>query len=313
MFKNQNSSRKIKFLVAGGIVTFLLVTVAVVFSWRQAVKSNAQFKEDPLLKYCRLHGKMDSKSFDEFISHMSNERQLAVLRAIDNESIAKYEKIDSISRYKTIKKQLVWQSSHWISYPFKDKENVNYDEIVRWVAKKYNILGIETKSTIRIERQILSKMFADIWDRMTTEQRKAALEKMQNNSKIDNIAGISLLSGSAALATLSTTVAFSGFAFYTGMSSLLYSAASVLGVTLPFATYVGASSTVAVLTGPIGWALIAVGAAVGAGFIGMPDYQKTAQMIVAIHLIKVDAIQKSGLKIQDYIGSDIKPVDQNKQ
>ena len=301
-----------KFLVAGGIVTFLLVAVTVVFSWLKTVKSNAQIKEDPLLKYCRLHGKMDSKSFDEFISHMSKERQLSVFSAIDK-NLSKYDKIDSNSRYNIIKEQLVWQSSHWISYPFKDKENVNYDEIVRWVAKKYDISGIETKSTIRIERLILSKMFADIWDKMTAEQRKAALEKMQNNSKIDNIAGISLLSGSAALATLSTTVAFSGFAFYTGMSSLLCSAASVLGVTLPFATYVGASSTVAVLTGPVGWALIAVGAAVGAGFIGMPDYQKTAQMIVAIHLIKVDAIQKSGLKIQDYIGSDIRPVERSKQ
>ena len=109
------------------------------------------------------------------------------------------------------------------------------------------------------------------------------------------------------------TAAFSGFAFYTGMSSLLYSAASVVGVTLPFATYMGASSTVAVLSGPVGWAIITVGAAVGAGFIGMPDYQKTAQMIIAIHLIKVDAIQKSGLKIQDYIGSDVGSVGRNKQ
>lgn len=311
MFENHNSGRKMKFMIAG-IITFLLIIGTVVFSLFWIVKSDVKTRKDPLLKYCKLHGNMDSKSFDDFLSHMSKKRQLLVLSSI-NKNVSKYKKLDSVSKYKIIKAKLIWLSSHWMSYPFKDKDNVNYDEIVRWVAKKYNISGTENKTTIQIERQILSKMFADIWDKMTVEQRKAALLKMQNKSKIENVVGISLLSGSAALASLSTTAAFSGFAFYTGMSSLLYSAASVVGVTLPFATYMGASSTVAVLSGPVGWAIITVGAAVGAGFIGMPDYQKTAQMIIAIHLIKVDAIQKSGLKIQDYIGSDVGSVGRNKQ
>ena len=126
---------------------------------------------------------------------------------------------------------------------------------------------------------------------------------MRGGSDVKNIAGISALTGSAALTTLSGTVAFSGFAFYTGMSSFLCSAASVLGVTLPFSIYMTTSTAIAALSGPIGWCIAGIGVIVGGVFIGQADHQTTAKLIIAVHLIKVDAIQKSGYDVKDYLGT----------
>ena len=117
----------------------------------------------------------------------------------------------------------------------------------------------------------------------------------------NQIAGIAALGGSAALATLSTTIIFSGFAFYTGLSTFICSAAAIVGVSLPFGVYTGAAATAALLGGPIGWGLIALGSVGGAALLGSANYQKTAQMIIAIHLIKVDALEKSGVSIEKFL------------
>ena len=281
-------------------IIFAVICVSVV-SFGKFKRSRQPKKEDPLMKYCCLKGKMDSKQFDNFLIHLSDERMTILRKTI---GIIKQDdddhKNDRLQKQQEIKDWLNWQSKHWATWLVTDKK-VNYDEIVRWTAKKLKVENSETLSTFKVERKILNAMFEKIWDKMTPEQRKRALKNMSGSSEIKNIAGISVLSGSAALAALSGTVAFSGFAFYTGLSTFLYSAAAVFGVTLPFSAYMGASTAVAALSGPVGWCVIGLGATLGAAFIGQADYQKTAQLIIAVHMIKVDAIQKSGYDVNDFL------------
>lgn len=282
----------------GIVIAIICVSIAYI---GKIGRDKKQQKEDPLFKYCCLKGKMASKQFDNFLIHLSDERITNLRQAIGLvKPEEKDQKKDRLTRQQEIKDWLNWQSKHWATWLVTDKD-VNYDEIVRWTAKKLKVKDIGALSTFKLERKILNAMFEQIWDKMTQEQRQRTLRNMKGSSEIKNIAGISALSGSAALAALSGTVFFSGFAFYTGLSTFLYSAASVFSVTLPFSAYMGASTTVAALSGPVGWCIIGIGAAVGATFIGQADYQKTAQLIISVHMIKVDAIQKSGYDVKDFL------------
>ena len=292
---------KKKLIIIGGalVLVLLLSFLAVYCCW---YKPRMRKAPDPLLKYCQLEGIMNAKQFTDFLAHLSKDRQLVVLQACVGD-VWKYRDKDRITIDRMIKKELVWMSNHKTLYVFVDKGNIKYDEIVRWVAGELKITGTDLLPTFRIEHMIMANMFEKSWDKMTPEQREAALKKMEGGSKIKDIAKISKMSGSEALAALSKTVSFKGFEFYQGMSSFLSSAAAILEVTLPFATQTETTTTAtaATLSGPEGWVLMAVGAGLGAYFMGKSDYQKTARIIIAIHLLKVEAVKKSGLDIKEFL------------
>lgn len=259
-----------------------------------------QKRIDELYPYCCLEYDMHSYQFNEFLNHLSWERALSIIQAVNQE----YEANSLEQIISDIKKEFVWKSSHWITYGFKDAESIDYDKTVRWVAEK--ILKEEKElhslTTFQVERLICEAFFEQIWDHMSVEDREKTLKDMKIEGIDSNqIAGIAALGGSAALATLSTTIIFSGFAFYTGLSTFICSAAAIVGFSLPFGVYTGAAATAALLGGPIGWGLIALGSVGGAALLGSANYQKTAQMIIAIHLIKVDALEKSGVSIEKFL------------
>lgn len=260
-----------------------------------------QKQVDELYPYCRLEYNMHSYQFNEFLNNLSRKRALTIIQAVKQEYLEANPLEQIIS---DIKKEFVWKSSHWITYGFKDAESIDYDKTVRWVAEKIlkEEKELHTLTTFQVERLICEAFFEQIWDHMSVEDREKALKKMNVEGFDSNrIAGIAALGGSAALATLSTTVIFSGFAFYTGLSTVICTAAGVVGVVLPFSIYTGAAATAALLSGPIGWGLIALCSAGGAALLGSANYQKTAQMIIAIHLIKVDALEKSGVSIEKFL------------
>lgn len=125
----------------------------------------------------------------------------------------------------------------------------------------------------------MDSIFVQIWDKLTPEQRSKILTDLDKGDKIQDKAGIALASGATALATLSTTVYFAGFAFYTTMSSVIFATAGFFGITLPFTAYTGAASTVAVLSGPVGWAIASLAALGSLIFIGRANHAKVAAFV----------------------------------
>lgn len=142
---------------------------------------------------------------------------------------------------------------------------------------------------------MFSALFTETWDKLSVEQRKELLNKIDPNNKIKDKAAIVALSSSGAIAALSTSVAFSGFAFYTTMSVGISTAAGLLGVTLPFAAYTGASSVVAFLSGPVGWAIAGIAALGGVALAGRANIKKTAIFICQLHFMKVEALIEAGI------------------
>ncbi|HMP17758.1 MAG TPA: hypothetical protein PKD72_12095 [Gemmatales bacterium] len=192
-----------------------------------------------------------------------------------------------------IEKELLWISSSIFTYPFSD---VNYHEIVTWVAEKSGVAEYLRKeaSTFMLEREIQKQLFAQLWDKLDAKQRMELLRKLDPNGSIKDKAAVAALSGAAVLGTLSATVLFTGFAFYTTMSITISTVAGFFGLTLPFAAYTGASSLVAFLTGPIGWTIMGLAGIAGLALAGRANEKKTAAFICQIHAFKVAALLASG-------------------
>lgn len=185
-------------------------------------------------------------------------------------------------------KHLIWLSSSTFTYPFKDKNNVDYHkDILSWVAEENGVGVSGSYSSFYLERSVLESKFAQIWETLTPEQRTELLKNhvfdgLSDSEKKALVAG----TGAAAIGVLSATVAFSGFAFYTAMSSVMAASAGLLGVTLPFSVYTGASSTVAALSGPVGWGIALIAGTGAAIWAAAPNPEKTAAFILALHTYK---------------------------
>lgn len=198
---------------------------------------------------------------------------------------------------KDIQKRVLWLSSNVLTYPFKKASNLDYHALVTWVSVEAGVSKniVNSSSTFILERELFKMLFAQLWDKMTTKQRQDLLTKVDSAGLIKDKAAMAALGGAGALAALSTTVAFTGFAFYTTMSVAISSVASAIGVVLPFAVYGSAASLIGILSGPIGWAIMGISAIGGMALAGRANLKKTTAFVAQIHALKVEALAAAGV------------------
>jgi uncharacterized protein YaaW (UPF0174 family) len=189
-----------------------------------------------------------------------------------------------------ILRELRWASSSVVVYPFKDKADFNYHELVQWTAKNLKNDSVESETTFSLEARMMEALFEELWDSLTQEQRIKVLTEIDKEGAIIDKAAIASLGGASALAALSATVYFTGFAFYTTMTTAMFTTAGFFGVTLPFAAYTSETSLVAVLSGPIGWAILAVATTAGIAMLGRANVRKTTAFVIQVHIIKIKKI-----------------------
>lgn len=200
----------------------------------------------------------------------------------------------------TFQNYFLWESNNVLLYYTTTSEKIDYHGTVVWVAEQIGVdpWVIKTQPTFIVERaifrHIVTNTFPKAWEKMSREKRLEFIKKIDTKHKL-NGTEIASMSGVAALATLNASVYFAGFAFYTTMSMTIAAIGGLAGVTVPFFVYVGASTTVGVLTGPIGWTCLAVVASVGAvSYLGKASNQKTLGMIYQLHMLKVQALEAAG-------------------
>lgn len=267
------------------IISLVVVALIIAGIWYYKVRHDLDLEYSHLVE-----GEWSLNDVQEFIESLPK-TDLKELGDLTGESGATAEQLTN---------HLMWLSSYAFTYPFKDKNNVDYQsEILLWAAQENGITLSGSPSTFRVERKILEKKFVQVWDRLTPQQRNELLKKdefsgLNDNQKTALVAG----TGAAALTALSATVAFSGFTFYTSMSTVIATSAGLLGVTLPFSVYTGASSAVAVLTGPIGWTLALVAGTGAAIWASAPDVDKTSAFILALHVYKAKRAEEIAMMIQ---------------
>ncbi len=196
-----------------------------------------------------------------------------------------------------IRKKVLWLSSNILAYPFKKAKSLDYHKLLSWVSTEAGVSKqvVSVASTFDIERDLYRIFFAQLWDKMTPKQREELLKKVDPNGHIADKAAIAALGSAGALAVLSTTVAFAGFAFYSTMSIAIASLAAAAGVTLPMATYVGASALIGILAGPVGWAIMSLTFLGGIALLGRANVQKTTMFVAQIHALKIEALAAAGI------------------
>lgn len=193
-----------------------------------------------------------------------------------------------------IKKKLIWLYSSAATYPFKDNE-VPYHDMVIYCCEKQGINKSDYQylTTFQAEQLLIKKVIATHWDKLTAEQR----EKVIKNSELNKLSAsqktaIILGSGTTLLSVVSTTFLLSGFAFYPTVSSVICATAGVIGLTVPFSVYMGTSTAIGFLTGPVGWAALAVGGIGTALLATGANPQKLTEKIMVIHMLKAKSIMK---------------------
>lgn len=249
---------------------------------------------DPLATYVKPKAIWTASDFHEFLDQCSPDR----LNVLEQSLKLKNQVGTQPVRVAAIKKDVVWESSNVILYPLKDVETVDYHKIVQWVAKKHGVsnVAIDQEPTFILERLVLEQIFKEMWDKLSADQKRELLKKIDTSGQLDTET-LAAMGGTAALAALATTTYLTGFAFYTTMSTVIHGVAGFVGVTVPFAAYVGASSTVAFLSGPFGWTLISIAVVGNLALLGRADLREVTEFVIQMHSIKVVALRNSGLEV----------------
>lgn len=119
--------------------------------------------------------------------------------------------------------------------------------------KLLNGRGWNDLSAQEIEAAVVARQFKTMLQQLSVDQKQHILMELKRERDDPHIE--ELLIGSGAM----LTAKMSGFGVYLMASTVLGGLTSTLGITLPFAAYIGMSQTIALILGPIGWAAIAGG------------------------------------------------------
>ena len=178
--------------------------------------------------------------------------------------------------------------------------DVHYEEVVRDVAIKLGAKNLPTSGTAsELERLAVGAAIEQMLSKASPVERKAILDELAKNQTRSS-GGLMTATGGLVLANLS------GFGLYVAASSSLAAITSAVGLTLPFAVYTGMSSLLATVTGPLGWAALAVVAVVK---FGGAEYKKTVPGVIAVassraRLVAERDVELSNLNSQRNIHDD---------
>jgi hypothetical protein len=245
-------------------------------------------REDPLLPHIRPDIWWDARHFTTFLENLNPHQQRLILQCL--------EKADEPYDVVEIKKSVRWAASHSTTYPFRDKVAYHYhDEILKWVAGKFDIpdevrYGLPS---LLLEKKILEAVVGELWKDLSDDQRRKVLAKAELDDDLSRMLGGASALGAAGIGALAATIHLNGFAFYTTMSSLIHATAGVVGITVPFTGYMAASSTAALVAGPVGWTVLALAGLASVFFLGRADHMKAAAFAIQMHLIKIQALEDS--------------------
>lgn len=178
-------------------------------------------------------------------------------------------------------KELSYYGSNNVAYLVRGLEGVDYPEIVRDVCKKIKIEkvtdGDGEESVLANETAILQKLFTDIWEEMSEDERRELLASMNMDEGKARVGGATamaavLVGGMGGFGTYQLAVIVANFV-----------ARAMLGRGLSLVANAGLTRAIGVVLGPVGW--IASGAWL-AYDIASPALRKTVPVIVQIAALR---------------------------
>ncbi|MBW4459823.1 MAG: hypothetical protein KME47_06225 [Nodosilinea sp. WJT8-NPBG4] len=167
--------------------------------------------------------------------------------------------------------QLFWQSS-WKQVVTDVADHVGINWLALLSGRQWQEL-----LTQEIEAAVVAKLFHDIFDQLSPNQQQKVVMEIQRNSNDPRLEGLLLGGGAIAAAKMS------GFGVYLIASTVLGGLTNALGLTLPFAMYMGMSQAIALVLGPVGWAALA-GEIVWT--LNQPNWERLTLGIVYVSLLR---------------------------
>ena len=141
--------------------------------------------------------------------------------------------------------QLFWNNS-WKQVVTDVADHIGIDWLSTLKGRSWH--NLETQE---IETAVVAKLFQNMLEQLSPEQRQQIVMEMRREADDPHLEGLLLGGGAMAVARMS------GFGVYLLASTVLGSLTNALGITLPFAVYMGMSQTIAFILGPVGWVALA--------------------------------------------------------
>jgi uncharacterized protein YaaW (UPF0174 family) len=167
--------------------------------------------------------------------------------------------------------QLFWDES-WKQVVTDVADYVEIDWLALLDGRRWKQL-----ETCEIENAVVTKMFQEMLDQLPPDQQEKVILEMQRNSNDPSLEGLLLTGGTMAAAKAS------GFGVYLMASTVLGGLTSALGITLPFAVYMGMSQMIALAIGPVGWLALFGGLAFT---LNQPNWQRLTLAVVYVSMIR---------------------------
>lgn len=134
-------------------------------------------------------GKYGLQEYDAYAAKVKDATEATPLRPQSFNEVStsavraamKDKRIDSdLITVSALKRELVWVANNKLTYPFREKDAVDYHNLMQWVAKKKGISSeeIETLSTFALEEKISKSLFAEIWEKLSIKQRERIVERL---------------------------------------------------------------------------------------------------------------------------------------
>lgn len=166
--------------------------------------------------------------------------------------------------------------------------NNSWKQVVTDVADH---IGIDWTSTLsgrrwrdletqEIEAAVVTKLFQNMLEQLSPEQKQKLVMEMQRDKDDPRLESLLLSGGGMAVAKMS------GFGVYLLASTVLGGLTNALGITLPFAIYMGMSQTIALILGPVGWAALAGGILFT---LNQPNWNRLTLAVVYVSMLRHSA------------------------
>ncbi|HCN77930.1 MAG TPA: hypothetical protein DIT13_12150 [Verrucomicrobiales bacterium] len=205
----------------------------------------------------------------EFLKSRSPDERMGLKTIVEADSLRSVDIADALR----------WKASTLLEYHF--QQPLTYYQVVQRVARRLEIRADDGDTVEELEKQICSKVFETMWNKMSDAEKQEFEKKIKEAAKEndDNINWVS--GGSVAAAIIAGKM--SGFAIYIAASTALSVLSTGLGLSLPFVAYTTVSRVISTVLGPVGW--------IGAGLltayqISGPAWQRVTSAVAYISMLR---------------------------
>lgn len=170
---------------------------------------------------------------------------------------------------------------------FRGGKGVVYKEILMDVCDKMNVNYNKESTTEKIENNLLMKILTDALEKMTSEELKELAESV-------GIKNVGVINTEMFVGVFQAVFRAGGFKSYQ-LTLIIVNAVmkALIGRGLSFAGNAALTRTMAVLTGPIGWAITGVWTAID---IASPAYRVTIPAVIQVAALRQKSLYEKQAK-----------------